>query len=180
MVLRFFKMIGHGTMMMVRTLRNYAMLSMSVVLSFSVLLGYLVYTDSTLFNQYKNVLYKPDGWVTVKDKKLSSGDITALQKLTEGIPSYVMTEYQNSHIYSQDNSYSYNFNVCVIPSACWGLLYPINNPPEQVVVSWLDGREGTNVVLGKGKTLKYVLLLWTKREHTRKTRFLLTKTGCVW
>ena len=38
MVLRFFKMIGHGTLMMARTLRNYAMLSMSVVLSFSVLL----------------------------------------------------------------------------------------------------------------------------------------------
>ena len=34
-MLRFFKMIGHGTLMMVRTLRNYAMLSMSVVLSFS-------------------------------------------------------------------------------------------------------------------------------------------------
>ena len=98
MVLRFFKMIGHGTLMMVRTLRNYAMLSMSVVLSFSVLLGYLVYTDSTLFNQYKDVLYKPDGWIAVHDQKRSAGDIMALQKLTEEIPSYVMTEYHNHHI----------------------------------------------------------------------------------
>ena len=117
MVLRFFKMIGHGTLMMVRTLRNYAMLPMSVVLSFSVLLGYLVYTDSTLFNEYKDVLYKPDGWISVVDQKRSSGDVTALQKLTEDYPGYVMSEYQNMPIRSQDQTYCYSFTVRVIPSA---------------------------------------------------------------
>jgi len=105
MVLRFFKMIGHGTLMMIRTLRNYAMLSMSVVLSFSVLLGYLVYTDSTLFNQYKDVLYKPDGLIAVSGKYGSVGDASALQKLTKDIPSYVMTKYPSKYVYSQDRSF---------------------------------------------------------------------------
>ena len=152
MVLRFFKMIGHGTLMMVRTLRNYAMLSMSVVLSFSVLLGYLVYSDSTLFNEYKKVLYKPDGWVVVYDLKKSSGDIAALQKLTEGIPSYVMPQYSSTPIRSNDGSYAYNFVIQVIPSVCWGVLQHAN-PPEEVKITWLDGRESGNVVLGKGEIL---------------------------
>ena len=139
-MLRFFKMIGHGTLMMVRTLRNYAMLSMSVVLSFSVLLGYLVYTDSTLFNEYKDVLYKPDGWVSVYDKKTSVGDIAALQKLTEDIPSYVMTEYQTYHVYNEDQTCGYNFIIYTVPSTCWGLLKANQRPPEQVEITWLDGR----------------------------------------
>ena len=50
MVRRLFRMIYHGTLMMVRNLRSYSMLSLSVVLSFSVLLGYLAISDSTLFN----------------------------------------------------------------------------------------------------------------------------------
>lgn len=148
MVLRFFKMIGHGTLMMTRTLRNYAMLSMSVVLSFSVLLGYLVYTDSTLFNQYKDVLYKPDGWISVPDSKRSTGDIISLQQLTKDIPSYVMTLYSGDQLNSPDGTFSYNFNVYTIPSSCWGVLYPNSNPPNRVDITWLDGRQTDNITLG--------------------------------
>jgi len=153
MILRFFKMIGHGTLMMARTLRNYAMLSMSVVLSFSVLLGYLVYTDSSLFNQYKNVLYKPDGWISVVDMKKSSGDIVALQQLTKDIPSYVMTLYSGDHLNSPDDTFSYNFLVYTIPSFCWGVIYPNSSPPERVDISWLDGRETDNITLGVGEII---------------------------
>ena len=155
MVLRFFKMIGHGTLMMVRMLRNYAMLSMSVVLSFSVLLGYLVYTDSTLFNQYKHVLFKPDGWTIVYDQQKSIGDILSLQKLTEGAAggeSYVMSQYEGSSLESLDHSYTYRFRVYTVPTVSWGLFLP-HSIPEAVTVSWLDGRERDDVVLNKGEIL---------------------------
>lgn len=182
-MLRFFKMIGHGTLMMVRTLRNYAMLSMSVVLSFSVLLGYLVYTDSTLFNEYKDVLYKPDGWVSVYDQKKSVGDIAALQKLTEEIPSYVMTQYQGYHIYNEDQTVGYNFVIYTVPTACWGLLKANQRPPEQVEITWLDGRESGNVVLGKGEILiskvAYDALLLGKEEPILPV-CVDTKNGWSW
>ena len=183
MILRFFKMIGHGTLMMARTLRNYAMLSMSVVLSFSVLLGYLVYTDSTLFNEYKDVLYKPDGWVSVYDKNKSAGDIASLQKLTENYPSYVMTHYQTRHVYSEGQTFGYNFHIYTVPSACWGLLKANMSPPDQAQITWLDGRQSNDVVLGLGEILiskvAYDALLADKEEPILPV-YVDTKEGRRW
>lgn len=41
--------------MLLRNRRSYAMLSVTIVLSFSLLLGYLAFTDSQLYNRYKHL-----------------------------------------------------------------------------------------------------------------------------
>lgn len=155
MVCRLFRTIRHGTLMMVRNLRSYAMLSLSVVLSFSVLLGYLVISDSTLFNQYKNVIYKPDGWTIIRDNQLSAGDLSALQALTEdagGGSGYIMCQYESRFVEAEDRSYSYTFSIYAIPSVVWDIFVP-HGIPENAAVSWLDGREEAGISLGKGEIL---------------------------
>mgnify|MGYP000862971334 FL=1 len=45
----------HAILMVKRTLRNYALLSVTIVFSFSILLGYLTYVDANLYNDYKEI-----------------------------------------------------------------------------------------------------------------------------
>ena len=41
--------------MVSRTLQSYMLLSVTIVLSFSLLLGYLLYTDPASYNKYKDI-----------------------------------------------------------------------------------------------------------------------------
>ena len=45
--------------MVKRTLRNYALLSVTIVFSFSILLGYLAFVDAGLYNKYKEIFATP-------------------------------------------------------------------------------------------------------------------------
>ncbi len=49
----------HSVRMLSRNLKSYAMLSVTIVMSFSVLLGYMAFTDSTQFNKYKEIFAAP-------------------------------------------------------------------------------------------------------------------------
>lgn len=50
------KQFKHAALMLWRNLRSYGMLSVTIVLSFSLMLGYLAFMDSDLYNQYKYIL----------------------------------------------------------------------------------------------------------------------------
>ncbi len=49
----------HAVRMLVRNIKSYAMLSVTIVLSFSILLGYMAFTDSNQFNTYKEIFAAP-------------------------------------------------------------------------------------------------------------------------
>lgn len=55
--------VKHAAMMVMRNFRSYAMLSVTVVLSFSLLLGYLVFSDSKQYNLYKSLFASPSNVV---------------------------------------------------------------------------------------------------------------------
>ena len=46
----------HAIMMAYRNIRSYKMLSVTIVLSFALLLGYMGFTDASLYNRYKEYL----------------------------------------------------------------------------------------------------------------------------
>lgn len=50
---------GHALTMLLRNIRSYSMLSVTILLSFVLLLGYLCFTDAQLYNQYKEVFVPP-------------------------------------------------------------------------------------------------------------------------
>lgn len=49
----------HAGKMLLRNIRSYGMLSVTIALSFSILLGYLVFVDSNIFTSYKEIFATP-------------------------------------------------------------------------------------------------------------------------
>lgn len=67
----------HATKMVARNYRSYVMLSVTIILSFAVLLGYLTLSDSALYNQYRELLALPGNIVLAEDA-LNTGSLGAL------------------------------------------------------------------------------------------------------
>ncbi len=53
----------HACKMVLRNLRSYTMLSITIVFSFAILLGYMIFVDSSLYNSYKEIFASPRGIV---------------------------------------------------------------------------------------------------------------------
>ena len=87
---RLFGEIRHASLMVCRTVKSYLLLSVTVVLSFSLLLGYFCYTDSNLINQYKTLFSYRRGDIYLYD---SIGNHQRLQTLMENISEVGTTKY---------------------------------------------------------------------------------------
>ena len=70
----------HAFGMVRKHIRGYALLSVTIVLSFSLLLGYLVYTDTSLYNEYKELLAMRPGDVRVDYGTLDSGKTALFER----------------------------------------------------------------------------------------------------
>lgn len=66
-----FPIAHHAMTMVCRSMRSYALLSVTIVMSFSLLLGYLLYMDSSLYNRYKELFSLRRGDVIVEDRSFS-------------------------------------------------------------------------------------------------------------
>lgn len=75
----------HACKMVLKNFRSYAMLSITIVFSFAILLGYLAFTDSNLYNDYKEIFSSPRNIVMVYENE--TGD--EISVLTEQINTYV-------------------------------------------------------------------------------------------
>ena len=62
-----FRIFHHSLTMVGRTLRSYMLLSVTIVLSFSLLLGYLGFVDSEIYNEYKHIFKINRGNLMVDD-----------------------------------------------------------------------------------------------------------------
>lgn len=77
-----FPVLRHAFGMVGRTIKSYALLSVTIILSFSFLLGYLLYTDTSLYNRYKNVFSYRRGDILVGD---ASEDGERMKALLENL-----------------------------------------------------------------------------------------------
>lgn len=57
--MKLINLIVHSIRMVRRNLKSYAMLSITIILSFSLLLGYLLFMDTSSYNQYKEIFSSP-------------------------------------------------------------------------------------------------------------------------
>ncbi len=154
------RVLCHGAKMVRRNLRSYVMLSVTIVMSFSLLLGYLVYTDSQQHNDYKetlamdsNVTYLSDG--LSEDGQLSPAMQLALQKVGQipGAHSYLDLETTvnvvGSKLTLDGNEVMYP-QICLhsLPRKTFGLY-----ARERLEILWLPGQERTGLVLKPGEAL---------------------------
>lgn len=61
-----FSLFRHAILMLRRTLKSYLLLSVTIVLSFSLLLGYLLYTDTSVYNTYKDLFAQRPGDIYIQ------------------------------------------------------------------------------------------------------------------
>ena len=155
------KALKHAVQMVWRNRRSYALLSVTVVLTFSFLLGYLLYTDASLYNKHKEVLsydrkvvfiYGYGSWDDRRDmvlKKAREAGTTYHYKMQSNISiwRYIPMDPERSEV----PYYSYAPVCYFIPSQVWGLYDgTAGNPLE---VQWLDGQERDAVHLNGNQML---------------------------
>ncbi len=155
--------LRHAIMMVGRTLRSYALLSVTIILSFSLLLGYLVWTDSSLYNAYKETFSRDRNVVVVADQKLKSPAF--VQMLREKAADYGnqsslyfdnaifgSLRSRDSRLQTEDGKELEPFQVCAVsvPAHAWSL-YCVGEKEAQV--RWLDGKEHPDYHLHSGEIL---------------------------
>jgi len=158
-----FGILCHAFQMVRRNIRSYAMLSVTIVLSFSILLGFMGYMDSEHYNTYKRIFALDRGLLRVSSAKLNASSANLLQQKAE--------EYGTTHTL-QTLRYLCNLSMnqwrlptgekisgmhiaaYAVQRECWFLESDFGSslalPYE---VTWLDGRESRNITLEKGQIL---------------------------
>lgn len=148
---RFFAVLRHGALMVRRNLQRYAMLSVTIVLSLSFLLGYLLYTDASLYNRYKELFSWDRGNIAVHELASNARKMEVfLQEAGEVGETISYLTYQlgigivDTHL-SMENSDGTltdvsltHWNVMALPDYCWTNMDWVFGEGEIV---WLDGRK---------------------------------------
>jgi len=163
-----FGILIHAVKMVRRNIRSYALLSVTIILSFSFLLGFLGYMDTAHYNQYKNLFTRDPSLLKVSSSKLNTSITNRIQERAR--------EYGTTHTLQY---LKYNCNVDTsqwvlptgerlwflhataygIPRECWYLereksvLTTGISLNEPYPVTWLDNREANNITLENGQVL---------------------------
>ena len=146
-------MLMHSVQMVRKNIKNYVLLSVTVVLSFSGLLAYLMFTDSSLYNDYKDILSRDSHVIYVPSTDDVINQERALLDVAkqDGLKaSYVRREIR-SRTAKLGQSHSIINEVFVIPNYVWGLYEKGATKPYHI--TWLDGRKEPGVSLGANEML---------------------------
>ncbi len=153
----------HAATMVSRNLRSYALLSVTIVLSFSLLLGYLLWTDSSHYNRYKETFSQDRNIVVVAADMFQNPATAEMIKKKAA-------EYGNTHSMQLDKAQFQNISIAnsrpeleertilgeiplyaiFAPAHAWSLYFKPGTPLE---VNWLDGKEHPDYHLSSGEIL---------------------------
>ena len=159
MGLRILAVLRHACTMVGRRLKTYAFLSVTVILSFSFLLGYLLLTDSQLYNQYKELFSCRRGDVSMYQSVYDDAGTGKQKMLYENLDKIENTRYFTAYegylgdmdIYYDPtllgmdesvNLHLQNLHVFYLPDGAW--LDALSNPHYRYIdhdIVWLDGRD---------------------------------------
>lgn len=157
-----FRILFHAGSMAVKEIRSYALLSVTIVLSFSLLLGYLLWTDSSLYNTYKELFSQDRNIVAVYDEKLKSNAF--IQALIEESANYSQAYLQfetanfgsvrdaGNSLVAEDGRRLDNFGVRAIsvPREAWSIY---SDAWTKLDINWLDGNDHESFQLNSGEIL---------------------------
>jgi hypothetical protein len=173
----------HAAKMVWRNRKRYAFLSVTIVLSFSLLLGYLLYTDGKNYNTYKSVFARDRSIVITS----CSSPGTAFWDLFSG----KLSEIPDTHCYSLLIG-QLNYGNCVVkanqpghwvddtvtlyalPGQVFGLYDGLGAPLK---IEWREGETREGVRLAPGEALANDALLAMLPEGTAEFRKTLLSPG---
>ena len=151
-----------------RTWKSYALLSVTIVLSFSLLLGYLTFSDSAIYNEYKDLFsYRRQDLRCV----IYDNDVQKVQLLVDQLSAMEDTAYYVVYHYHLGN-YDIRYNVRPDPEvesernlsdSVYAYMLPDHSWPEDMEtffytgqrmdIVWLDGQEHTDFTLEKDEVI---------------------------
>lgn len=152
--IKLFSALRHAFQMVGRTWKSYALLSVTIVLSFSLLLAYLTFSDSGIYNEYKDLFSyrRQDIRYSIR-----ADDADTLPVLVSSLSDMEDTAYYVTYVYHLGYSstrYAFERNgeqVELVGRAVTGYLLPDHSWPEDVRgfywsdermdIVWLDGGE---------------------------------------
>lgn len=154
--------LRHAAVMVLRTLKSYALLSVTIIMSFSLFLGYLAYTDTAIYNNHKSLFSQRRGDVFVKEDIGNKEKVTAfLAKAKEigntisytaykGLGGRLRSEFDIPEYQLPDNTAVWlsNWQLFYFPDYAWlenaGLL-------TNTEIVWVDGREDNAFILASNE-----------------------------
>lgn len=165
--------------MVKKNIRSYALLSVTVVLSLALLLGYLLYTDASLYNEHKEILSQRRGDVLIKDFNLEDQKINALLANLSEIENTTCYVVYSGHFGNHTSTYTMdsnesdenisfrfaNLNAYFIPDYAW--LDGFSQISSEVV--WVDGEAHSEFFLDADEVILsekvYFALLLNKEQE---------------
>lgn len=160
--------VRHAFQMVGRTWKSYALLSVTIVLSFSLLLGYLTFFDSEIYNEYKELFsYRR------QDLRfyIQADDVEEVQLLVDKLPAIEGTTYFLAYFYNLGITAT-DYEVQLDPEMEYmhpvggrvsAYMLPDHSWPEAVTsfiyddrkmdIVWLDGQEHSEFTLEKDQVI---------------------------
>lgn len=154
-----FRILRHSLTMVSRTLRSYALLSVTIVLSFSLLLGYLGFVDSEIYNEYKYIFQINRGNLKVNDGTSNSKRFdTLLEKVSQREDTSFYTVY-DSWVRMTDGQFTTSagnvlhareIGVFFLSGHVWEFFVYFGAP---YTIQWFDGQQHDQVDLHSGEAI---------------------------
>ncbi len=110
--------IKHSFLMIRKTFKNYLLLSVTAFLSFAVMFGYLIYTDSEIYNKYKELFSESPNIILSQNTAEQTNDLNLLVKQLEKLPD---THYYYTKSSTAKTSFGAECEVKFLPSYVWGI-----------------------------------------------------------
>ena len=179
---KLFSLLRHSLQMVLRTWKSYALLSVTIVLSFSLLLGYMTFSDSAIYNDSKELFSYRRQDIRIQ---IRTQNADALPLLVDGLSDMENTGYYVTYIYNlgfldADYVFERNGELHKLKSSrITGYLLPDHSWPEDVNdylgnpgrwdIVWLDGQEHKEFTLEKDQVILpealYQMLQMDRQEN---------------
>lgn len=161
-----FAVLRHAFKMVARNIRSYAMLSVTIILSFTILLGFMGYMDSEHYNTYKKILAMDRGYIHAHSRVLSPARVSQLQERAAEYGTTHSTQYQATSVCLKSTHWKLptgerldtdlSVRIYSIPRECWFVELADSlrkDILENYTVTWLDGRQTNNITLEAGQII---------------------------
>ena len=156
---RYFRILRHSFTMVGRTLSSYALLSVTIVLSFSLLLGYLLFVDSQIYNDYKNIFQLNRGNLKVSEDEPNSERFDMLVLIACQREDTCLYVAYHSYPNMSDGQFvteggemlhARQIRAVFLSGYVWEYFYHFNEPYD---IRWLDGEVHEYVDLAPGEAI---------------------------
>lgn len=115
------KIVRHSLVMIKRTYKNYILLSVTAVLSFTIMFLYLIFMDSNIYNEYREILGSDSSVI------LSYNEYSDITMRNINMLSKQLDELSDTHYYYIQSTYGTNMyggqncEIDIIPRYIWGI-----------------------------------------------------------